>query len=144
MQLDSFRAVQQLALSRTPISLGEMREFVIRHLLSDPDNINNIHVSKGLIDTYINMVKEEYPDWALTTSKSPLNFNDDFAEFYDKHYQEGYASGVEENLESGRSVPPKAFNSQIPLCLPLTLFAFPSDVIAQFAAIKGYIDATGQ
>ncbi len=125
MDRSTLRATTQLAFTPTPISLAELREFILRHLLSDPHNHDKQATTQFLLGAYLDMAGR-----GVTTIRTGM----DLAVLYGRHYQDGFKSAFE--TREFHSV-----SSMVPAILPRGLPQYPCDIIEQFATTMGFTDA---
>ena len=138
MDKSLLRAVSHLAQQNTPVSLGEMRELILRHLLSEPNNYTNHKATRHLFTCYLHMLEtEKAGQEGHTLLCSDVS---EIRGLFKQNYVLGFEHGAEE-----AGLPPQTYDTDyIPANLPLTLTAYPIDIIEQYAAVMGYVAAVGK
>lgn len=154
---DFLRATSHLALYNQPLTLSEVRELTIRHLLSTVDDRNAQLNTRLLFEMYLNKMAEEIKDLNGDTNMDRLlNYMSNqffsvnqsrpdpslISGFFRKNYSMGFRYGME---ESGKPFDlDNAEIERLPENLPLSLSVYPRDIIEQYAAVLGYMTATGR
>lgn len=142
---DLLRAVSHLALQSQPVTLSEMRELILRHLISAPDVFESREITRNLFNAYRHMVLSEAPkDNFVTYEKNRFIATDEAA--IKKFFQGNYMLGLMHGLnETGATDTLGSFDAAyVPANLPLHILEYPKDIVEQFAAVMGYMKATGR
>lgn len=134
MNKEYLRTLSQIVQNQ-PLSLVEVKEIVLRHLINNSDNEMLQHVSECLIMTYLALARSN----AIETNKLVEVFkNPGYHEwpietFFKDEFAKGYRYGQEESNKK-QTEPPDYW----PPILSFTLEEYPTEIIKQFAAVLGY------
>lgn len=142
---DLLRAVAHLALHNQPLTLQEMRELVLRHLLSSHSDNASKATTKHLFSTYLQMLSDDAAknggdayDRGLFVSVDQHGITNLFRE----HYKIGITHGLSETSASDTIC---NFDvTYLPHNLPLDAENYPRDIIEQFGAVMGYLAVIGR
>lgn len=145
------RAVSHMALYNQRLTLPEMRELVLRHLLSTHDSVGDQQLTRLLFTTYMQMLfsasifddaKLYHQNRFMSVDKQGNADRGGITDFFRENYLLGIKHGLS---EVGKPDTISDFDpTYVPHNLPLTAGEYPKDIVEQFAAVMGYMAATGK
>lgn len=123
MEKEFVKSVAQLMLEGVPLSPAELKELLLRHLLSSPDDAMGGGVTTSLMEAYTEMSNRKGVHLDILTPSEVV-------ELLRKSYEEGYRY-------LGKSPPPDLI---WPRVLPRG-YVYPKDIVVQFGNALGYMTA---
>lgn len=133
MEREFLKSVNQLMLEGVPISPAELKELILRHLLSDPNDYMSSRLTTSLMEAYSeSATRKGIPIELLSPAEVTNTLR--YA------YEEGYNHVVNDGHSSERN---RAPDFAWPKVLPRG-YVYPKDIIIQFGTALGYASAQSE